>query len=180
VAAPAHSHLRQTHSRLRKPAIRTLICSALRLRRRVEARASLRPAGRRERHLPQRSRVRVARARAMSCAEPFRRRCDLISPFGSRPFRFDAPPAAYRCYRAARAALSDASCVFRVACCVLHVACCLLRVACCMLSAVGCITRSRHGDDRAVLEAVKPHARARTLAILCAFAAFVPLHAKST
>ena len=59
-------------------------------------------------------------------------------------------------------------------------ACCLLRVACCMLSAVGCITRSRHGDDRAVLEAVKPHARARTLAILCAFAAFVPLRAQPT
>ncbi len=67
-----------------------------------------------------------------------------------------------------------------VVCCVLRVACCMLRVACCMLSAVGCITRSRHGDDRAVLEAVKPHARARTLAILCAFAAFVPLRAQPT
>ena len=118
MAAPAHSRLRQTHSRLRKPAIRTLIVArCLRLRWRVEARASLRPAGRRERHLPQRSRVRVARARAMSCAEPFRRRCDLA------PSRLAA--VSLRCAPRRRTGAivpREPRCPMHLACCVLHIA----------------------------------------------------------
>ncbi len=138
MAAPAHSRLRQTHSHLRKTAIRTLIVArCLRLRWRVEARASLRPAGRRERHLPE-SCVRVARARAMSCADAL-----------SAPMRFGAlsacgrfasmrPPAAYRCILRAACYMSPVvCCMLHVACCVLHVACSMLRVACCV-SHVAC------------------------------------------
>jgi hypothetical protein len=77
------------------------------------------------------------------------------------------PPAAYRCYGAARAALSDASCVLRVASCILRVTCRLLSVACCILHVACCMLH---------VACCALHVACRLLSVACCALCFAALH----